>query len=124
MNVKSKILIVDDETDLRLTLRDAFEYFGWEVQEAENGSVAYQKTLEQHFDCILSDIKMPVKNGVEFLAMLTPEYKAKTPIFMISAYSDYDDRMIKELGAQKLLSKPISIMTLMEELKVNDSLQK
>lgn len=116
MTKSPSILIVDDEIDLRLTLKEAFEYFGWVVDEAENGQTAFHKILANRYDSILSDIKMPITNGIDFLKLLTPDFKNRTPIFMISAYSDYNERTILDLGARKLLAKPMSIMDLFGEI--------
>ena len=115
MNSK-RILIVDDEGDLRRTLKETFEYFGWQADEAEDGKMAYDKIREQNYDLVLSDIKMPHVDGIQFLKMLDAQFKSKVPIYMISAYSDVNESYIIALGAKKIFPKPISLYDLIREL--------
>jgi len=61
-----RILVVDDEKNLASTLRDALGADGHAVETAENGQVALAKLRDQSFDVILSDIKMPVLDGIGF----------------------------------------------------------
>ncbi len=63
-----KILIVDDEVDLRDIMSDAFGLLGWEVYTAENGAVAME-VLEkvEGISVLISDVRMPVMDGTELL---------------------------------------------------------
>jgi DNA-binding response OmpR family regulator len=114
--MKPRVLLIDDEDDLRSTLKEMLELNGWSVECATNGNEGYKKTLESPFDIIISDVRMPIASGVDFLKLLESEYKIKTPILMASAYSDFDENSLKELGARKLLAKPINMTQLMEQM--------
>ena len=115
---KLKILIIDDEKDLRSTIKEVFEIFGWEVHDAENGKKGLEQMLTGMFDFVISDIRMPVATGIDFLKMLPVELKQTTPIIMMSAYSDYSEKSVQQLGAYKLISKPISINDLVREMEI------
>lgn len=114
---KLKILIVDDEKDLRLTIKEVFEIFGWEVHDAENGKKGLEKMMSDKYDFVISDIRMPVATGIDFLKNLPEEMKRQTPIIMMSAYSDYSEKALQQLGASKLIPKPISINDLVREME-------
>jgi CheY-like chemotaxis protein len=66
----ASILIVDDEPDVRFMIRLIFEQAGHQVTEATNGAMALQRIQEKLPDLIVTDIMMPVMNGVEFIARL------------------------------------------------------
>ncbi|MCC6137072.1 MAG: response regulator [Bdellovibrionaceae bacterium] len=114
-------LIVDDEDDLRIALKELLELKGWNVTSASNGFEAFKMAQSQPFDIIVSDIRMPKCNGVDFLHMLSTEYKSSTPIIMMSAYSDFDEASLIRYGARSLLPKPLNGSALIE--KVNSVLK-
>jgi DNA-binding response OmpR family regulator len=116
-NHKLKILIIDDETDLRSTIKEVFEIYGWEVQDAANGQIGFDKMQAETFDFVISDICMPISSGIDFLKLLSEDMKINTTIIMMSAYSDYSEKAIQQLGACKLISKPISINDLVREME-------
>ncbi|MCB9073382.1 MAG: response regulator [Bdellovibrionaceae bacterium] len=116
-NLNLRVLLVDDEDDLRETLKEMLELYGLRVEVAINGSEAYEKTKNHIFDLIISDIRMPQSTGVDFLNKLTEDYKKKIPILMVSAYSDYDENSLKRMGARKLLHKPINMATLLAAIE-------
>jgi CheY-like chemotaxis protein len=66
----ASILIVDDEPDVRFMIRLILEHAGHQVTEAANGAMALQRIQEKLPDLIVTDIMMPVMNGVEFIARL------------------------------------------------------
>ncbi len=67
---KQKILIVDDENNLREMLAILLRREGFEVFQAENGAVAVELVLEIIPDLIISDIRMPVMSGIDLLRRL------------------------------------------------------
>ena len=115
--LKLKVLIIDDEKDLRLTIKEVFELFGWEVHDAENGKAGAEKMLADKYDFVISDIRMPVATGIDFLKQIPDEVKLATPIIMMSAYSDYSEKAVQQLGARRLIPKPISISDLVREME-------
>ncbi len=102
----AKILIVDDETPIRRTLRDILEFEGYDVEEASDGLECISKVQKDKFDVIITDIKMPKMDGIEALErlqILTPE----TPVIMVSGHGTIDTAVeaVKK-GAFDFISKP------------------
>lgn len=67
---KKTVLIVDDDENLRLVLKDKLGIEGFKVMEAKNGEEGLKKALEIHPDIILLDVMMPVMNGLDMLKEL------------------------------------------------------
>lgn len=105
------ILIVDDEPDLRATLKDIFEISGYSVVTAGNGEEALSLLQQGESPCLLLlDLMMPVMNGWEFLGRLSeerPQTFDAVPIVVISAVADTVD-----LGQRypcEVMKKPLNI---------------
>ena len=101
---------------LRLTLKEMLELW-LSVTCAINGLEAFENQ-EHTFDIIISDIRMPQFSGMDFLKMLSAEYKQKIPIIMVSAYPDMEETRLMELGARKLMTKPINVRSLVDQLEL------
>lgn len=85
---KKKILIVDDEDNIRLLYKEELQEEGYEVDCARNADEALKKIEEEEPDLITLDIKMPGMNGIDFLRLLK-EQKRDIPIILCSAYGSY-----------------------------------
>jgi len=83
----AKILVVDDEANMRFLLRVTFELAGHEVDEAPNGLVAAQRVEEGRVpDLVATDFMMPVMNGGELIARLRRNPATeKLPVILVSA---------------------------------------
>jgi CheY-like chemotaxis protein len=83
------ILVVDDEPVHRMLVRDLLMTRGHDVLTAENGEDALRKLAVVHPDIVVSDVYMPVMDGVKFHKAVreTPQY-AKLPFLFVSGYSD------------------------------------
>jgi two-component system nitrogen regulation response regulator NtrX len=102
----AKILVVDDETPIRRTLRDILEFEEYEVDEATDGLECVAKVQKEKFDVVIMDIKMPKMDGIEALErlqILSPE----TPVIMVSGHGTIDTAVeaVKK-GAFDFISKP------------------
>ncbi len=96
----SKILVADDEPDMRSLLSDLLEEAGHEVTEAENGQVAYQQIQREVPDLVLMDVLMPMMNGIQVLQRLRNDPATqKLPVILLTAFALSD-------GANDILETP------------------
>jgi len=87
--MNKKILIIEDEPDIREAIAEALSEEGYTVTTAENGEVGLAAALEQRPDLILLDIKMPVMTGQEMLTKLRQDVWGKTAkVVMLTAMDD------------------------------------
>ena len=105
--MKRTILIVDDEQDIRMTLRALFEGNGYTVVEAHNGQVALDMVAEAAPDLIILDLLMPEVDGYTFLERLPNELLDTIPIIVFTAKgADNDILRGYAKGAAYYLTKP------------------
>lgn len=104
-------MIVDDEADLRETLKDLLEIYGYAVITASNGREALELLKRQDVPClVLLDLMMPVMNGWEFLEALQAERPAdadELPIVVISAAADVAD--VERRYGCHVMRKPLNL---------------
>ena len=106
----AKILIVEDEHELRELIAAELEYFGYQTVEAADGEQGLHRILTESPDIILADINMPKMNGYELRGQLKREHPehAKTPFIFVSALADETDIADGLLvGAEHYVTKPI-----------------
>jgi two-component system response regulator AtoC len=109
-----KILVVDDEQNIRRMLNRVLSSEGFIVKEAINGLEALKRLEEEDYSLVLLDLKMPGLNGIETLKKIR-EFDINLPIIMISAYGSISEAVeAMKLGALDYLIKPFDI----EELKI------
>ncbi len=111
-----KILIVDDEEDVRLFLGDFLSERDLQVSTAASGEEALQKMEKSPADVVLLDIMMPGIDGLECLKLIREKYP-KTAVIMLTALKD-EARIAKanKLGALNYIIKPFSLDYLEKEL--------
>ena len=109
---KGKILVVDDERSIRDTLKEILEFEGYLVDVAEDGAAALKSLNAKIYDLVLSDIKMPKVDGMEFLAEALKITDA--PIVMISGHGTIETAVESlKLGAYDYLAKPLDLNRLL-----------
>jgi len=104
----SKILVADDEPDMRSLLSDLLEDAGHEVTEAENGQVAYQQIQQELPDLVLMDVLMPMMDGIQVLQRLRNDAATQSlPVILLTAFSLSDEDIgILETPNTYHLTKP------------------
>ena len=113
-----KILIVDDSVTVRLYHKQILENAGYEIDEAENGMEALDKTNENDYDVCLVDINMPILDGYSFVKRFREQSGYDTIIIMISTESEQSDRVIAyEAGANFYQVKPVGSDELVSNIK-------
>jgi len=107
-NPDKKILIVDDEVEMRIALETTLRREGYNLTLAENGEQALEKLNEDTFDLVLTDVKMPKLNGIELLKALKQQSPGTIAI-MMTAYGNIDNAVeTMKAGAFDYLLKPFS----------------
>ncbi|MBC8281823.1 MAG: response regulator [Chloroflexi bacterium] len=103
-----RVLVVEDEEDIRHLLVDQLQDMGHEVRKADNGAVALQRVQEETPDVIFVDIVMPVMDGLLFVAELRNDpLTASIPVVLVTAVNLTDVIMrAQAVGVKHLLAKP------------------
>jgi len=101
------VLVVDDETALLMIFRRWLEREGCRVLTAENGARALDLARTNALDLVISDIRMPVLDGIELVKRLKEHTGYLPKIVFISGFSDIGERESFSLGVEALLHKPI-----------------
>ena len=104
---KSKILIADDEADIRKILRLLLEKKGYTVSEASNGQSAIEKAREGDIDLIIMDIMMPQLSGIEATAAIR-EFSTVQILFLTAKSMDSDKESAYISGGDDYIVKPFS----------------
>lgn len=105
---KERVLIVDDERNIRLTLSRSLESLGVQIENAVNGEEALQKLQEDEFGLLLLDLKMPGIDGMDVLHHVQERWP-KTRVIVITAHGTIDSAVeaMKD-GAVDFIQKPFS----------------
>jgi DNA-binding NtrC family response regulator len=103
---KGKVLVVDDELDIRESLEILLSSEGYSVDQAQNAAEGLQKMEVSGYDLVLLDLMMPDRSGMDVLHEVR-ERDRETPIFMITAYGSVEAAVhALKLGANDYFSKP------------------
>jgi DNA-binding NtrC family response regulator len=103
---RGRILIIDDEADIRESLETLLSLEGYLVEEAVNGTDGLRKLEQSNYDLVLLDLMMPDRSGMEVLKEVR-ERDTETPICMITAYGSVEVAVNAiKAGAQDYFSKP------------------
>ncbi len=125
-----RVLVADDELDIRFLVKTILEKNGYEVLLARDGAEALQKARSEVPDLILLDVMMPERSGWEVCRILKSQDNTRhIPIVMFSALSvilDNHDvqQQAKEVGADDYLPKPFNATELINMVRKNESVQK
>jgi len=112
-----KILVVEDEAGIRLSVSDELESAGYEVFTAENGEKALAAAEREKPDLIILDLMMPVLDGTEVCKKLRMRGD-RTPIIMLTVKDKEIDKVLGlELGADDYMTKPFSLRELTARIK-------
>ena len=114
-----KVLIIEDEPNMILGLKDSCEYEGYEVSVARDGKEGLQKALAEKVDIILLDVMLPVMSGIDVCRSLRTR-GIETPILMLTARSQEIDKVVGlEVGADDYVTKPFSIKELLARIRAH-----
>jgi len=115
----AKVLIIEDEPNMVLGLKDSCEYEGYEVAVARNGKEGLEKASTENPDIILLDVMLPLISGIDVCRTLRTR-GIETPILMLTARSQEIDKVIGlEVGADDYVTKPFSIKELLARIRAH-----
>lgn len=105
-----KILVAEDEPDIRGLIVFSLQYAGFEVIEVANGEDAVQKAIEEKPDLVLLDVRMPKMSGYEACEVLKEDPETATiPVVFLSARGqEAEIRRGMDLGAEEYILKPFA----------------
>lgn len=119
MGESKKILVVEDDADIRETISELLVEEGYEVELTQNG----QEALDYLLDCsalphlILLDLMMPIMDGIEFCFKTSQQQKiAHIPVVIMSADGHLHEK-IQKIGACDALKKPLDIHSVIEVIQ-------
>ena len=104
-----RILIAEDDTELRQLFTHVLNKNGYDVTGVDNGKKALDALMNDYYDLIISDIMMPVMDGYELVRNLR-EINKTVPVMMITAKEAYDDMRMGFLsGSDDYMVKPVNV---------------
>jgi DNA-binding response OmpR family regulator len=116
--LRKKVLVVDDDEDLRDSIATLLRRQGYDVEVARDGREALDLVAVGLPGAILLDMRMPVMNGWEFARIFRQRYDHLTPIIVLTAASDVRARAV-EVGAEDWLGKPFELSELYQTVDRN-----
>jgi len=112
-----KLLLVEDESEIANFLIRGLKYEGYKVEHLTDGKEAYSRILQNHFDIIVLDLRLPNMNGEEILKKARAQ-KITTPVIVLTAIDDTEVKTkLLNAGADDYLAKPFSFVELIARIK-------
>lgn len=122
MDKKERILIVEDDEMLLVTLKMVFEMHGFEVSAAENGQIALEQLQAASYDYVLSDFNMPIMDGMTLLKKMKKTIHPFPVVVIFTGHSSYPFEEFIHNGAVAAFNKPVDvnkiILTLRKHRKI------
>jgi two-component system, OmpR family, alkaline phosphatase synthesis response regulator PhoP len=117
VSLSPRVLIVEDEAGLRLTLTDRLSSEGYAVETADDGEAGLERATSGAYDLIVLDVMLPRMNGFD-LCREARQRGVTTPILMLTARGQVVDKVVGlKLGADDYLTKPFETIELMARLE-------
>jgi signal transduction histidine kinase/CheY-like chemotaxis protein len=114
---RAKILVVDDDRGVLLTTRAILEREGYDIESAEDGAAALESIRHRHYDLVLTDLKMPVVDGLAVLAEVRKRSPLTVTVIMTGHASLNSGLQAVQLGAYEYLLKPFEIEKLKQAVR-------
>ena len=116
--MKKNVLLVDDSSTARKIVRIYLKERGYNIIEAENGLDALEKMAYTDIDVVITDLNMPMMNGMELISTLKKDVSSRDiPIIIITTEKEEDEKKKSiESGAQAYIMKPFRKNILFQEI--------
>jgi len=116
----ARILVVDDDDEIRSLLRAVLTRHGYEVTEAANGLIAIRLLKREAFDIVITDLVMPDKEGLETIQEIVRDFPY-TPVIAISGWAREGPhsylRVAEQFGASYTFTKPLDFGGMLAAIK-------
>lgn len=109
-HIKGNLLLIDDEAELSQSMKELLEDEAKHIFIANNGEEALVILEKNNIHCVVSDIKMPVMDGLNFMRIARERGHEQPIIFFTGHGTEQLKREVRELGAADLLMKPNFLM--------------
>ncbi|HWB95635.1 MAG TPA: response regulator transcription factor [Bryobacteraceae bacterium] len=114
---RARILLVEDEAGLVMTLTDRLQNEGYTVESARDGESGLERACSEPFDLIILDVMLPRKSGFDVCRKLRHS-GIQTPVLMLTARSQVVDKVVGlQIGADDYVTKPFDMMELLARLE-------
>lgn len=115
--MSKRILLVEDEPGLVITLTDRLVSEGYQVETAQDGETGYVRATSEPFDLIILDVMLPRKNGFDVCRDLR-QRGVQTPVIMLTARGQVVDKVVGlKLGADDYVTKPFEMIELLARIE-------
>jgi two-component system response regulator AtoC len=107
--MKNKVMIIEDDEIMRITLEDSLKANGYEVHSFEKGSDGKSAFHEDNFSVVITDVRLPDMTGLDVMKMIK-ENDGKTPVIIMTAFGTIKDAVeAMKIGAFDYITKPFSL---------------
>ncbi|MBC77737.1 MAG: two-component system response regulator [Halobacteriovoraceae bacterium] len=112
-----KVLIVDDEAELREAIAGYLELEDFECFTASNGVEAFNIIEKESISFVISDIRMPGGDGVELLKRIKAKYPDIPLVMLMTGFAEVTETQVLKMGGLGILEKPINMQALVKNLR-------
>ena len=118
-----RVLVVDDDDDLRAAIREVFLMRGFAVNTARDGAAAVKMARRERYDVVVSDLRLPGMDGLE-VTLALKKLRDAPRVVLITAYPEWDTfDEARNVGVERVIGKPVSLgrlVAVVEELAASD----
>ncbi len=113
---KWKILVVEDDSEVRSMLKDYLSFLGYETDIAADGLEGLNKIKERNYDLVITDIAMPYVSGIGIISILKKDHP-NIPVIAITGYGYHAEELAQEKNADFIMGKPFDVQKLKEAVE-------
>ncbi len=113
---KKRVLVVEDDNEVRSMLSDYLTFLGYQTDTAADGLEGLNRIKEQTYDLVITDIAMPYVSGIGIISILKKNHP-DIPVIAITGYGYHAEELAQEKNADFIMGKPFDVQKLKEAIK-------